>query len=191
MSQQSVYLFSGPCGCGKSTLASAFAKQLVCGGGQKQVYLLHGDDFHAGFIEPDDKGAFFVDGQAADALAWAEILRFNWDCLMTVADKAMDKGLDVVIDYVVEDELPLVKALAKRHSAALYYVALTASPEAIDARIRGRGDIDLLERAQFLRNKLRQLPENQGHLFDNTALTVQQELEALHIERFRMDTRMD
>ncbi len=187
MKKPSIYLFSGPCGCGKSTLSEAFAKHLVNDGVEKQVYLLHGDDFHAGFIETDDKGALFVDGQAANVLEWEEILRFNWDCLIDVAGKALLRGLSVVIDYVVEDELPLVQALAKRHGAALYYVAITASPEALDARIRSRGDIDLLERAQFLRRKLAQMPENQGHLFDNTGLTVQQEIEQLDIERFLVE----
>lgn len=181
-----IYFFSGPCGCGKSTLSEAFAKYLVNEKGKKQVYIIHGDDFHEGFIETDDKGDFFVDGQASDALAWLEILKFNWDCLLTVARKALDRGLDVVIDYVIEEELPRVQEMAAEYDANLYYVVLTASEDAIRQRITARGDTDMIERALFLKNKLDNLPENQGHLFDNTGKSIKEELELLEIERFKV-----
>ena len=179
-----VYFFSGPCGCGKSTLSKAFAKQLVNSGVANQVYLIHGDDFHAGFVETDNKEAFFKDGQATDVLLWKDILKFNWDCILTVSRKALDRGLDVVIDYVIEDELPLVKNLAEEYNAGLYYVVLTASEETVRQRITARGDTDMIERALFLKNELDNMPENQGHLFDNTGMTVQDELEQLKIESF-------
>lgn len=179
-----IYFFSGPCGCGKSTLAEAFAKHLVNGGGRKQVYLIHGDDFHQGFVETDEKGDFFVDGQASDAMAWEAILRFNWECIIDVADKALSRGLDVVIDYVIETELPLVAALAEKHGAALHYVVLTASEEAIRQRITRRGDVDLIQRAIFLKHELEAMPEIQGHLLDNTDLTVEGEIAAAGDERF-------
>lgn len=181
-----IYFFSGPCGCGKSTLADAYAKRLVNEGGKKQVYVIHGDDFHAGFVEPDNKPDFFVDGQASDALLWNEILRFNWECVLAVAGKALERGLDVIIDYVIEEELPLVRELAARHDAKLYYVVLTASQEALRQRITRRGDTDMIERALFLKEKLDSLPENRGHLFDNTDKSAAQELAALEIEKFEV-----
>lgn len=180
-----IYFFSGPCGCGKSTLANAYAKYLVNKGDRKQIYLIHGDDFHDGFIEAYNPDDFFVKGQASDVLLWQDILKFNWDCILTVARKALDKGLDVVIDYVIEDELPLVQQMAAEYDAKLYYVVLTASEDTIRQRITQRGDVDLIERALFLKNKLDNLPENQGHLFDNTGKTIEQEVEALEMERFR------
>ena len=174
-----IYFFSGPCGCGKTTLANAYGKHLVNKGGKKQVYVIHGDDFHAGFIESDNKGEFFVNGQASDVLLWKDILQFNWDCILTIARKVLDKGLDVVIDYVIEDELPLVQKMAEEYDANLYYVILTASEDVIRQRITQRGDVDMIERALFLKNKLDHLPENQGHLFDNTGKTIEQEVEEL------------
>ena len=45
-----IYFISGPCGVGKSTLADAFAKYLTNTGIRKQVYVIHGDDFHQGFV---------------------------------------------------------------------------------------------------------------------------------------------
>ena len=103
-----IIFVSGACGCGKSTFADACARYLVQRG-YKTVYVIHGDDFHNGFVEPEEKGHFFVDGQASDQVLWEDILRFNWDCIIATAQRALQDGLDVVIDYVIEDELPRVR----------------------------------------------------------------------------------
>lgn len=180
----SIYLFSGPCGCGKSTLTDAWAKRMVNAGKRKQIYVIHGDDFHAGFVETDYKGDFFVGGQPTDILAWEEILKFNWECILDTAGRALSRGLDVAVDYVVEEELPLVRRLAEQHHAKLYYIVLTAKEETIRQRIAERGDVELTERALFLKDELDHKPENQGHLFDNTVKTLEQVLEELDMERF-------
>lgn len=164
-----IYLFSGPCGCGKTTLSSVFAEHL----GQP-VYLIHGDDFQAGFITPAD----------ADGPAWPEILRFNWECILASTRSALALGVDVVIDYVVEDELPLMQALARDFGAALYYVVLTADAPTLQGRLKQRGDAWLTERALFLKAKLDALPENQGHLFDLTGLSIDEALARLQADRY-------
>ncbi len=171
-----IYFISGPCGVGKSTLADAFAKHLTNTGVRKQVYVIHGDDFHQGFVETDYKDSFWEKGQAADQIVWTEILKFNWECIIETAGKVLDRGLDVVIDYVVEEELPLLLKLAKEHEAKLYYVVLTASENVITQRIEERGDTEMVERALFLKKELEELPENQGHIFDNTGKSVAEEI---------------
>lgn len=158
-----MYVISGPCGCGKTTLAAAFAQQLAREG--RAVYLIHGDDFHAGFV--------------GDAVPWPEILRFNWECILSMAGKALQRGMDVVIDYVVEDEWPALARLAREHSADLQYTTLTASEEALRQRLLQRGDAQLTERSLFLKAKLERMPENQGRLLDNTALTIPEALSRL------------
>ncbi len=173
-----IYFISGPCGCGKTTLTDAIAKYMVNVEKRKQVYVIHGDDFHRGFellsYEEED---FWADGQATNQIEWLEILKFNWECILDVAGRALVRGLDVVIDYVVEEELPLLQKLAKEYDAKLYYLVLTASEEAITKRIQTRGDEEMIERALFLKKKLDSLPENQGHLYDNTGKTVEEEVQ--------------
>ena len=168
-----IYFISGPCGCGKSTLTDALADYMVKVEKQPRVYVIHGDDYHHGFV-----GMYEEDPDLTDIspLSWTEVLKFNWECIIDVAGKALVRGLDVVIDYVVEDELPLLQKLAKEHEAKLYYLVLTASEDAIRQRIEKRGDMEMVERALFLKNKLDHLPENQGHLYDNTGKTVAQEV---------------
>ena len=164
-----IIFISGPCGCGKSTFADAYARHLVRQE-HRTVYVIHGDDFHAGFIEPEDKPDFFVEGQPSDRVLWEDILRFNWDCIISTADRALQQDLDVVIDYVIEDELPRVLELAEKRGASLYYIVLTADADEIERRIRDRGDTELIERAKFLKQKLEAMPENQGHIYDNTGI---------------------
>lgn len=56
-----------------------------------------------------------------------------------------------MIDYVIEDELPRVRELAEKNRVPLNYIVLTADAEEIERRIRERGDVDLIERALFLK----------------------------------------
>lgn len=181
-----IIFVSGACGSGKTTFADAFAKRLVRET-HKTCYVIHGDDFHRGFAEPEDKGDFFVDGRPSDRVIWEDILRFNWDCIIATADRALLQGLDVVIDYVVEEELPRVRELAAKHSAPLYYIVLTAGAEEIARRIRSRGDVDLTERALFLKSKLEAMPENRGHLFDNTEKSPEETVAGIVLEDFLVE----
>ena len=178
-----IIFVSGPCGCGKSTFTDAYAKYLVNQTG-KTVYVIHGDDFHQGFVEPDEKGEFFSDGQPSDRVLWEDILHFNWDCILYTAERALQQGVDVVIDYVIETELPRMKALAEQFSIPLYYIVLTASAEEIESRIRSRGDADMIGRALFLKQELEALPENQGHFLDNTGKSIQDEIREMDLNQY-------
>ena len=171
-----IYFISGPCGCGKTTLTNAYAEHLVKVEKRTRIYVIHGDDFHHGFVGMYEEDAFHEKAQASNPLAWEQVLKFNWECILDVAGKALARGLDIVIDYVVEDEFPLLQNLAKEYNAKLYYVVLTALDETIKEHLQTRGDEELIERALFLKDKLDHLPENQGHLYDNTGKSVTKEI---------------
>ena len=178
-----IIFISGPCGCGKTTLTDAYSRYLVSKE-HKTVYVIHGDDFHRGFVEPEDKGDFFVDGQATDQVLWEDILRFNWDCILATTQRALQNGLDVVIDYVIEDELDRVRELAEKNQASLYYIVLTADADEIEKRIRGRGDVDMINRALFLKEELENMPENQGHIYNNTGKTTDESIREIALEQY-------
>ena len=178
-----IIFISGACGSGKSTFADAFARHLVQQE-HKTVYVIHGDNFHGGFVEPEDKGDFFVDGQAADRVLWDDILRFNWDCIIATAQRALQEKLDVVIDYVIEGELPRVRELAEMNQAPLYYIVLTADADELEKRIRKRGDVDMINRALFLKEELEAMPENQGHLYNNTGKRPEDAIQEIVLERY-------
>lgn len=178
-----IFFISGACGCGKSTFADAYAKHLVRQR-RRTCYVIHGDDFHRGFVEPEAEGNLAELGQEANRMPWEDILRFNWDCMIATAERALQKHVDVVIDYVIEDELPRVRELAEKHHATLYYIVLTADAGEIVKRLRNRGDAGLAERALFLKQKLEAMPENRGHLYDNTGRTTDEAISEIVPERF-------
>ncbi|WP_022779016.1 AAA family ATPase [Butyrivibrio sp. AE3009] len=178
-----IIFVSGPCGCGKSTFVDAYARHLV-DKDRKTVYVIHGDDFHGGFVEPEDKGDFFVNGEASDSVLWEDILKFNWDCIIATAGRALQQGMDVLIDYVIETELPRVQNLAAQNGTELYYIVLTADEATIEKRIRGRGDIDMIERAKFLKKELEAMPENSGHLYDNSNKTTEETVNEIVLEDY-------
>ncbi len=178
-----IIFISGACGCGKTTFADAYSGYLVSDK-HKTVYVIHGDDFHRGFVEPEDKGDFFEDGQASDRVLWENILKFNWDCIIATAQRALQDNLDVVIDYVIEDELERVRKLAEMNHASLYYIVLTADADEIEKRIRNRGDVDMIDRALFLKKKLEAMPENQGHVYDNTGKTAEEVVRDIVLEQY-------
>ena len=180
-----IWFISGPCGSGKTTFTDAFARHLVRQE-HKTVYVIHGDNFHQGFVEPEDKGEFFVDGQASDRVLWEDILRFNWDCIIATTGRALQQGMDVVIDYVLETEMPRILTLAEEQQAALYYMVLTADADELEKRIRERGDMCLVERAKFLKRELEAMPENQGHLIDNTGKTAEDVIRGMDPEQYRI-----
>lgn len=177
-----IYVFSGPCGCGKSTLADAYAEHLVSLDGTNQVYVIHGDDFHKGFVETKR----WIGTPCPEFLHWPDILRFNWECILSVADKAIGRKLDVIIDYIVEDELPLLKTLAKQNDAKLFYVVLTASEEDLLQRLIGRGSSELIDRSLFLKRQLDHAPGNQGHLYHISGKTVEEEVADLDISIYEV-----
>lgn len=152
-----LWLLSGPCGAGKTTLSAALAEHLSRQQDGRQVCLLHGDDFHR---------ALMGDERSSAALPWAEVLRFNWDCLLSAAGHALSRGIDVVMDYIVEEELPLVRRLAAQHGASLRYAVLTAPEDVLRQRLMRRGDAHLIPRAIALREQLHAMPENRSRLVD-------------------------
>ncbi len=180
-----IIVVSGPCGAGKSTFTDAYAGHMVDETG-KTVYVIHGDSFHAGFVEPENKGDFFVNGEASDQMLWEDILKFNWDCIIYTAGRALQQGIDVIIDYVVEDELQMVKDLASLYDSDLYYIVLTASETELERRIRERGDLDLIERAKFLKRKLDGLPENLGYIYDNTDKSADTMIKETELKNFKV-----
>ncbi len=178
-----IIFVSGACGCGKSTFADAYAKHLAQES-RKACYVIHGDAFHQGFVEPDSKDDCFAGGQPSDPIRWEDILQFNWDCILATADRVLRQRLDVVIDYVIEDELPRVRELAAKHQAPLYYIVLTADQREIERRLRNRGDAGLTERALFLKSKLEAMPENRGHLYDNTGRKPEEMIREIVPEKY-------
>lgn len=108
-----------------------------------------------------------------------------WENIILVTQNSLRNHLNVIIDYVVEDELPLLLEGLKEFEYELRYMVLVADEDNIRLRITKRGDVEQLARALFLNKKLGQEPLNQLFLYENSDKTVEEELEAIiHDERY-------
>ncbi|TDQ34590.1 AAA domain-containing protein [Aureibacillus halotolerans] len=142
-----VYLISGPLGVGKSTVSKTLANTM------HQCALIEGDlllHMYHGETEPP----------------WEDRLRLAWLHIAAVTRNLVRDGLDVVIDFVVEDELPWFCDQLSDLDAALHYAVLHADPDIISGRLARRGDSEVFHRSLFLRSKLIASPDNQTFLLD-------------------------
>ncbi|WP_429311106.1 AAA family ATPase [Paenibacillus mucilaginosus] len=143
-----IYLISGPLGAGKSTVSKALAGQM------EPCVLLEGDHLLHMFRGSEP--------------SWEERLSLTWKNIVTITRNYIDHGLNVIIDFVVEDELEWVYTELTDGSTEIRYVVLRAHPDQLAERLKQRGDPDSLTRSLFLLNVLENSPANQGYLYDTT-----------------------
>jgi gluconate kinase len=142
-----VYLISGPLGVGKSTVSKTLANAMNQCAWIEGDLLLH---IYRGETEPP----------------WEERLRLAWLNIAAVTRNLLRNGLDVVIDFVVEDELQWFYDQLSDLDATLHYVVLHAEPDTLTDRLNQRGDVQYIHRSLFLRNKLMASPTNERFLLD-------------------------
>ncbi|WP_226682995.1 AAA family ATPase [Sutcliffiella horikoshii] len=146
-----VYIISGPCGVGKSTITKGLARKL------EKAVLVEGDLISAMFVGEEQP-------------AWEEKLSIVWKNLSSLTKNFLANGYNVVIDYVVEDELEwFCKELQQaRLDVTLHYYVLCADPEVLVERITKRGDINMIPRSLELLHQLENKKENAPYLYDTT-----------------------
>jgi broad-specificity NMP kinase len=147
--KQIIYLISGPLGVGKSTTSKELARNV------KQCVLIEGDDLlqmFKGDLQP----------------SWEERLSLTWKNILALTRNFIHHNLNVIIDFVVEDELDWFCKHLSDLNVGLKYVVLRADKEKLIERLSIRGDIDSLERSLFLLNKMEILPSNNQFIYDTT-----------------------
>ena len=68
-----------------------------------------------------------------------------------------------------------------------YYIVLTTDADELEKRIRKRGDIDMINRALFLKEELEAMPENQGHLYNNTGKKTEEIIREIVLEQYLVE----
>jgi broad-specificity NMP kinase len=146
---RTIYIISGPCGVGKSTISRIFAEEM------EHVVLIEGDKIHSMLVGKDE-------------LPWERQLTIVWENILSVSRNFIEHGLDVVIDYVVEDELEWFCEHMSDLNVEIKYVVLRADKNTIVERLNKRGNPDLIERSLFLLSKLEKSSLNKPYLYDTT-----------------------
>ncbi|WP_169086727.1 AAA family ATPase [Paenibacillus sp. PL91] len=144
-----IYLLSGPLGVGKSTASRELARNV------EQCVLIEGDNILHMF-------------KGESQLSWEERLCLTWKNILALTRNFIQHNLNVIIDFVVEDELDWFCKQISDLNVRVKYVVLRADKEKIVERLTIRGDIDSLERSLFLLNKMEMSSSNNSYIYDTT-----------------------
>jgi adenylate kinase family enzyme len=144
-----IILISGPLGVGKSTTSRELARNM------KQCVLIEGDHL-----------LHMFEGESQPS--WEEKLILTWKNILAITRNFIVNDLNVVIDFVIEDELDWFCQKISDLNVELKYVVLRVDKEKLIERLKIRGDIQSLERSLFLLNKMDNSPSNKPFMYDIT-----------------------
>jgi hypothetical protein len=99
---------------------------------------------------------------------WEERLSLTWKNILALTRNFIQHNLNVIIDFVVEDELDWFCKQISDLNVRVKYVVLRADKEKLIERLTIRGDIDSLERSLFLLNKMEKSSSNNSYIYDTT-----------------------
>ena len=136
-----VYIISGPPGVGKSTvskeLAYSFKKSAVIEG--DMIYLM----IKGGLVAPWEDDGYYMD--------------LFWDNIISLINNFIDRGITVVIEYVIfEEQLKKIATFLKEKQVALKYCVLMAEEKTLKDRDGSRkeiervGNLSIQARSEFL-----------------------------------------
>jgi gluconate kinase len=148
-SEKTIYIISGPCGAGKSTVAQIVAHNV------QQSALIKGDDLLHMYEQGSEP-------------PWDERLTIMWKNILSLTRNLLQHEYNVIIDTVVEHELEWFCRHFAYTGVRIKYVVLRADDKILIERLNQRGDPYLIERSLFLLNQLENFPSNQPHLYDTT-----------------------
>lgn len=147
--ETTIYIVSGPCGAGKSTITKQMAKQID----------------PSALIEGDLLLHMCEDG---NGLTWSERLSLKWQNLLSITRNFAQHDLNIIIDTVVEDELAWFCGQLSDLNVNIKYVVLRADENILIRRLKNRGNPELIDRSLFLLNQLENESANHPYLFDTT-----------------------
>lgn len=164
---RTIILVSGPLGVGKSSLC-------------KMIF----DTFGFSLIDGD---SFFGPLENAN-ISWKERLKRSWDWIVEQTKANIGDGKSVVIDFVVEDELPWFLDQISELEAKVKYVVLIAEEGEVKQRLEKRdGGLQYFERSKVLLTQLQSDPNNKLYLLDTTNMNTREVMDQIMTEeRFNL-----
>ena len=152
---RTIYIISGACGIGKSTITKKLFEQI------KDSVRIEGDFF-----------LHLFEGKE-EVMSWEDRIKFSWDNILSTTRTIINYNFDVIIDFVVEEELSWFCENVKDLNVHIKYVVLTADKEQLLKNIQKRGTLDITERSLFLHEKFNNSELHKSFLLDITGKDLQ------------------
>lgn len=158
--KNTVYLITGPCGVGKSTIAKEIAKNM------ENSALIEGDRIYhmviGGYVKPwNDDGVY---------------LELFWDNVIALTENFIKRGITVVIDYIIyPEDLKKVVKILKAKNVEIKYTVLIAEENALLKRDNERNiDCQMGARSIELLNEFKNLDIKNQYILDTTDLNIEE-----------------
>lgn len=153
MSENTVYIISGPLGVGKSSVSREIALQIIDG------VVVEGD-------------VFFLALEDDETITWEKRLQLSLNAIIETTKNHQKSNLNVVIDFAAEVGPTWFQKQFLDLNVIVKYVVLVTDEKTLALRLAERGDSKYLSRSLTLLEKLKTASENQKYLLDVTNKTV-------------------
>jgi len=110
-------------------------------------------------------------------IEWEDRVSTTWQSIVSIAKSALLEGRNVIIDYVVENELGLLEQEFQQFD--LRYHVLFPSSEIAQQRLKDRGDTQYSTRQSELFEILSSSTKDQSYRIDNSDLTAQETVQVI------------
>lgn len=157
-SKPKVYIISGPIAVGKSTVAKILHQKIG------NSILIEGDEIMNALRRNEN-------------MDWVQRLDFSWQAILSLSNTALRQGYNVIIDYVVETEINMIKKELKSYEIS--YNVLFANSKELNKRLLKRGDIDLQKRQKELVVSLQKNSVDNEVFIDTSDMSPQQAVEMI------------
>lgn len=151
---KTIYIISGPLGVGKTSVSNKLVSMI------EECALIDGD-------------SLFLPLEAVSSLSWENRLEVTWKNILSITKNYVNKNFNVVIDFVVKDELEWFLKQTSDLDVVIKYVALITDEKTITRRLKKRGGLKYLDRSLKLLKKIKKTV-NSKHLHDTTNKSVSQ-----------------
>jgi len=99
---------------------------------------------------------------------WEERLQLTWKNILALTRNFIQHDFNVVIDFVVEDELEWFCNEVSDLDVSIKFIVLVANKETLVERLVKRGETDLIDRSLFLLNQMEVSATHQKFMYDTT-----------------------
>lgn len=153
MSENTVYIVSGPLGVGKSSVSKVISSQITNG------VVVEGD-------------VFFLALEGNENISWEDRLQLSLDAIIMSTKNYLKSNANVVIDFAAEVGPAWFLEQLSDSGALVKYIVLVTDEKTLAQRLAARGDSKYLPRSLSLLEKLKTASENQNYLLDVTKNTI-------------------